>query len=100
MGVIEANKNWAVSTIYIGNVFIQAGNDEKILMLLCSKVAERMVCVNPTWYRPYITDLKKGVPMVYVRLSEALYGRGSSPHFATFLYPDSLLYFLRDGSSK
>ena len=33
-----------------------------------------MVRVNPTLYRPYITYSKKGVPMVYVRLSKALYG--------------------------
>ena len=43
-------------------------------MLLRGKVAELMVRVNSTLYRPYITYSKKGVPMLYVRLSEALYG--------------------------
>ena len=33
-----------------------------------------MVRVNPTLYQPYITYSKKGVPMLYVRLSKALYG--------------------------
>ena len=73
-GVIEANKNQAMSTIDVGNAFIQADNDERILMLLRGKVAELMVRVNPTLYRPYISYSKKGIPMLYVRLSKALYG--------------------------
>ena len=43
-------------------------------MLLRGKVAELTVCVNPTVYWPYITYSKKGVPMLYVRLSKSLYG--------------------------
>ena len=43
-------------------------------MLLRGKVAELMVRVNPTLYRPYITYSKKGVPMLYVKLSKALCG--------------------------
>ena len=73
-GVIEANENRAMSTIDVGNAFIQADNDERILMLLRGKVAELMVRVNPVLYRPYITYSKKGVTMLYVRLSKALYG--------------------------
>ena len=42
--------------------------------LLCGKVAALIVCVNPNLYRPYVTYSKKGVPMLYVRLSLALYG--------------------------
>merc|ERR1712086_476948 len=57
-GVIEANENRAMSTIDVGNAFIQADNDERILMLLRGKVAELMVRVNPTLYRPYITYSK------------------------------------------
>ena len=36
-GVIEANENRAMSTIDVGNAFIQADNDERILMLLWEK---------------------------------------------------------------
>ena len=49
-GVIEANENSAMSTIDVGNAFIQADNDERILMLLRGKVAELMVRVNPVLY--------------------------------------------------
>ena len=65
-----------MSTIDVGNAFVQAHNDKRIIMLLRGKVAELMARVNSTLYRPYITYLKekKGVPMLYVRLSKALYG--------------------------
>ena len=36
-GVIEANKNRVMSTIDVGNAFIQADNDERILMLLAEE---------------------------------------------------------------
>ena len=63
-----------MSTIDEGNVFLQAGNGEQILVLLHCKVTELMVRVNPTLYRPHITYLNKGLPMLYVRLSKALEG--------------------------
>ena len=34
VGTIEANKNQAMSTIYVRNAFIKADNDEQIRMLL------------------------------------------------------------------
>jgi len=58
-GVIEASKNRVMSTIDVGNAFIQADNNEQILMLLRGKVAELMVHVNPVLYHPYITYLKE-----------------------------------------
>ena len=73
-GAIGPNKNLAMSTIDVGNAFLQANNDEQILILLRGKVAELMVRVNPTLHQSYITYLKKGVPMLYVRLFKALYG--------------------------
>ena len=54
-GVIEANKNRAISMIDVENALIQADNDEQILMLLRGKVAKLMVRVNPTLYCPYIS---------------------------------------------
>ena len=50
--VIDANNNRAMSTVEVGNIFIQADNNKQILMLLHGKVAELMVRVNPTLYRP------------------------------------------------
>ena len=54
-GVIEANEKQAMSTIDVGNTFMQGDNDEQFLVLLCNKVAKLMVRVNLILYRPYIT---------------------------------------------
>ena len=75
-----------MSTIDVGNVFIQADDDERILMLRRGKVAKLMVRVNLTLYRPYITYSKKGIPMLSVRLSKALYG----------MLRATLLFYIKD----
>ena len=62
-----------MSMIDVGNVFIQADNDEQLFMLLRGTVAELMVRANPTLYRPYITYSKKGIPILDVGLFKALY---------------------------
>ena len=46
-GVIDVNKKRAMSTIDVGNVFIQADNDEQLLIFLRCKLAELMVRANP-----------------------------------------------------
>ena len=43
-------------------------------MLLRGKVAELAIRVNPALYQPCITYSKKGVSMLYMRLSKALFG--------------------------
>ena len=65
-GVIEANENRAISTIDVGTAFIQADNDERIIILIHGKVAELMVPVNPTLYWPYITYSKKKEFLCYM----------------------------------
>ena len=43
-------------------------------MLLKEKLAELMVKIDPKMYRKYVITSAKGEPMLYVRLSKALYG--------------------------
>ena len=43
-------------------------------MLLRGRLAKMMVKIDPSLYRKYVTFSQKGVPMLYVRLSKALYG--------------------------
>ena len=43
-------------------------------MLICSKLAELLVKVDPKLYRKYVIKSKQGVPMLYVKLTKALYG--------------------------
>ena len=42
-------------------------------MLLCGKLAELLVKVDPKLYRKYVITSKQGGPMLYVKLTKALY---------------------------
>ena len=54
-------------------------------MLLRGKLTKMMVTIDPSMYQKYITYSKNGVPMLYVHLSEALYG----------MLRDALLFYKR-----
>ena len=54
-GVIEARERRAMAIIDVANAFLQAYNDERVLMLLRGKLAEMMVRIDPALYREYIT---------------------------------------------
>jgi hypothetical protein len=73
-GVIDAHERRDVAIIDVQNAFLQSENDERIIMAIRGKTAELLVRVNPELYRPYIWYSKKGVPMLYVLVSKALYG--------------------------
>jgi hypothetical protein len=73
-GLVDAREGRSVAILDIANAFLHADNDEKILMLLRGKLAEIMVKIDPLLYRKYVTFSSKGVPILYVRLSKALYG--------------------------
>ena len=62
-----------MAVLDVANVFLHAHNDERVLMLLRGKLAEMMVRIDPSMYQGYVTYSKNGVPMLYVRLSKALY---------------------------
>ena len=63
-----------MAVLDIAYAFLQADNDETVNMLLRGKLAEMMVRIDPALYREYVTYSANGVPMLYVRLSKALYG--------------------------
>ena len=71
-GVIDAKDKRKVAVLDIANTFLQANNNETINMLLRGKIAETMVRIDPALYREYVTYSANGVPMLYVRLSQAL----------------------------
>ena len=58
----------------IPGAFLNADNDEYIVMLLRGKLAELMVQIDPQLYRKYVITSPKGQPMLYVKLNKALYG--------------------------
>jgi hypothetical protein len=63
----------AIAIADLLNVFLNAFNNEQTLMLLKGKLAELMIQIDPKLYRKYIITSSKGEPMVYARLSKALY---------------------------
>ena len=71
---MDARERRDIAILDIANAFLHATNYEKVLMFLRGKLAEMMVTVDPELYRKYVTYTSKGVPMLYVRLSKALYG--------------------------
>ena len=73
-GVIEAHEERDTATCDIPGAFLHADNDETVLMLLRGKLAELLVKVDPKLYRKYVITLRKGILMLYVKLSKALYG--------------------------
>jgi len=48
--------------------------EDDVHMLLEGTIAELTVKLDPTLYRKYIWENKKGKPMLYVKLRKALYG--------------------------
>ena len=56
------------------NAFLQADSNEIVNMLLRGKFAEMMVRIDPALYWEYVTYPGNGVPILYARLSKALYG--------------------------
>ena len=72
--VVDAHEKQAIAILGIANTFLLTENNEKILMLLCGKLAKMMVQVNPIMYRKYVMYSPNGQAMMYVRLSKTLYG--------------------------
>ena len=71
---IETHQGRAIAVADLPNAFLNAENNEQTLMLLKGKLAELMVQIDPKLYRKYIITSSKGEPMLYVRLSKALFG--------------------------
>jgi hypothetical protein len=71
---IDAHKCHDVATIDIPRAFLHAYNDKDTFMLLCGFLTELMVQVNPALYCKYVIYGKNNEPLLYVKLSKAIYG--------------------------
>jgi len=71
---IEAHEGRHTATCDLPGAFLNTDNNEETIMLLKGRLAELMVQVDPKMYRKYLTTNKKNEPMLYVKLSKALYG--------------------------
>ena len=77
-GVMDLNDQRAVEMLDIDNAFLHVENDGYVLMLLCAKLSELLVKVDPKLCKKYVITLNQGVTMIYVKQTKALYGMLSS----------------------
>ena len=73
-GVIDAIERRVLAMLDIENTFLHTENNKKVLMLLRGRMDGLMVKVDLSLYQKYVTTPKKGVPMLYVKPTKALYG--------------------------
>jgi hypothetical protein len=71
---INAHKGCNVATIDIPGAFLNAYNDKETIVLLKGRLAELMLHVDPEFYCKYIIHGKKNQPLLYVKLTKAIYG--------------------------
>lgn len=71
---IAAHERRDVASTDIPGAFLHADTDQYVLMRLDGVLAELMVQVAPSIYRPFITTNPRGKPVLYVTLQKALYG--------------------------
>ena len=84
-GIVYAREGRAVAVLDIVNAILHAHIDERVLMLLCGKLAEIMVRIDPSLYQEYVMYSNNGVPMLYVCIYKAPYG----------MLRDALLFYKR-----
>ena len=72
--VVAANEKLFVRCYGVPGAFLHTEYDENVLMVLRGELAEMMVHLAPQIYRPYVKMDRKGTPILYVRLTKALYG--------------------------
>ena len=76
---IDAKEGRDVMVVDLPGAFLHAlrqagGTKKQLLMVLRGPLAETMVLLDPTLYRPFITHDKNGVAVLYVEMDKALYG--------------------------
>jgi hypothetical protein len=71
---IAANKKRKVRCYDVPSTFVNTDMDEDVLMVLKGELVDMMIEIEPQVYRKYVMVDRKGTPILYVKLHEALYG--------------------------
>jgi hypothetical protein len=74
MAIVDAHKPRDVACFDIPGAILRANSDEDITMILRGRLAELMVQVAPNLYSKYITVIRKGMVILYVKMQKAMYG--------------------------
>jgi len=88
---IDAREGRHVAVTDIPGAFLQADMEEDVHMLLEGTIAKLIVKLDPSLYRKYIWENRKGKPMLYVKLKKALYGTLQSALLFWRLLSDTLM---------
>ena len=74
--VIDAHEDRDVATVDLPGAYLSARQDkgDVVYMAIRGRLAELMVMAEPTVYRPFLDVDSKGRPVLYVKISVALYG--------------------------
>ena len=71
---IDAREGRHLAVTDIPGEFLHADMEQDIHMLLKGTIAMLIVKLDPSLYRKFIWENKKGKPMLYIKLKKALYG--------------------------
>jgi len=71
---IDAREGRHVAVTDIPGAFIHTDMEEDVHKLLEGTIAELIVKLDPSIYRKYIWENRRGKPMLYMKLRKALYG--------------------------
>jgi hypothetical protein len=71
---IDAHKGRDIATINIPGAFLNAYNNKEMIMLMKGHLAKLMVQVDPQLYCKYIIQDSKNQPLLYIKLTKAIYG--------------------------
>jgi len=67
---IDAREGRHVAVMDIPGAFLHADMEEDMHMLLEGTIAELIVKLDPSLYRKYIWENRKGKPMLYIKLKK------------------------------
>lgn len=73
-GTINAYKERDVATCDLPGAFLHTLTDEHVIMVLRRELAKLMIKLDPKMYMKYITMMKSGQPILYIKLFTSVYG--------------------------
>ena len=71
---IDAREGRHIAVTDIPGDLLYADIEQDVHMLLEGTIAKLIIKLDPSIYRKYIWENKKGKPMLYVKLKKALHG--------------------------
>ncbi len=74
IAAINTHERRVIATVNVPGTFMKAYNNKDTFMLLCGRLAELMVQVNPALYRKYVIYGKNNEALLYIKLAKAIYG--------------------------